>query len=107
MNLYYENLKDLKGLYKFIRFKKIFWIFKNTFKIIRINGKKITKNDEVWMRCNNKHFNLLIAILILASCFHILTFPAIAFPHFHFWNWTIDLEVYVDFLIIIIILWYI
>jgi len=41
MDLYYKNLKDLKGFYRFIRFEKILWILKNTFKIIKVNEKII------------------------------------------------------------------
>jgi len=45
MNLYHKNSKDLKQLYKFIRFEKNMWIFKNTFKIIKASEKIITNNE--------------------------------------------------------------
>jgi len=49
IDLYNKNLKDLKWFYKFIRFKRIIWIFKNTFKITHVSGKN-NKNDDVWIK---------------------------------------------------------
>jgi len=43
MNLYHKILKDFKWLYKFLRFKRIMWIFKNTFKITRVGEKSDKK----------------------------------------------------------------
>ena len=43
MNLYYKNLNDLKRFYKFIRFERTVWIFKNIFKIIRVGEKNNKK----------------------------------------------------------------
>ena len=39
IDLYKKNLKDLKWLYRYIRFKRNMWIFKNIFKIIRVSEK--------------------------------------------------------------------
>jgi len=50
MGLYYENLKDLKGRYRFIRFERIMWIFKNAFKIIRVGEK----NNKKWWGLDKK-----------------------------------------------------
>ena len=49
MDLYYKNLKDLKWLYRFIKFERIMWIFKNTFKTIRVS-EKIRRNDQIWIK---------------------------------------------------------
>ena len=53
MNLYSKNLKDLKGLHRFIRFERIIferimWIFKNTFKIVS------EKNNKKWWDLDKK-----------------------------------------------------
>lgn len=50
MDLYHINLKNLRRFYKFTRFKRILWIFKNTIKIIRVSEKKTIRNDEVCIK---------------------------------------------------------
>lgn len=45
INFYRKNLKDLNRLYKFVRFKRIVWVFKNISKITRISEKS---NKKWW-----------------------------------------------------------
>ena len=78
MNLYHKNLKDLKGLYRFIRLKK-FYEFLKIHSKLQVLVKKIMNNDEVFF------LNLLIAKLIIALCSPILTLLTIVFSHSHFW----------------------
>ena len=43
MNLYHKNLKDLKILYRCIRFKRTLSIVKSIFKITRVSEKNNKK----------------------------------------------------------------
>ena len=61
MDLYHKNLKDLEGLYRFIRFKSTRWIFRNTFKITR-DGEKSNKNKEVWIKKRSKTNTIFLIV---------------------------------------------